>query len=297
VTPPSAPQLLPAEHPTYDDAIDLYVDTTPGSADTEIWERFAPFGVPAEAATLVVRNVSRPALLPFLPDPALATGAAVIIVPGGGFKFVGMEHEGVTVAQRLRDKGIAAFVLKYRANDTAAEPSSVLQQLGALFAAAGGGQRDGGLSEPRALQDVVAALQLVRERADQWQLDPQRIGLLGFSAGAIAVKRAVLDIEHGARPAFLGCIYGSMLAEDVHADAPPLFAAIALDDRLFGREGFGLIESWQRAGVPVEVHAYERGNHGFGVGTPGTTSTGFTTQFADWLTARGLLTPGRESAS
>ncbi len=287
--PPLAPpQLVPAERPVFDNMIALYPDDAGASDDTESWEHFAIPGFGSDTATVIVRNVTRPALIPFLPDPSAATGAAAIVVPGGAYKFVAVEHEGVSVARRLVDKGIAAFVLKYRLNETSAEPSAALQQmLGVLDAPAG--QRDGGIDEPRAVADVAHALQLLRDRAADWQLDPKRIGLLGFSAGAIAVKRAVLDPDIAARPAFVGYVYGPMPAEQVPGNAPPLFAGVALDDGIFGHAGFGMVESWQRAGVPVELHAYERGGHGFGVGTPGTTSTGVLTQFVDWLAARGLL--------
>lgn len=284
-----APQLLPTDHRHFPDAVALDPDDATGSDDTEVWELFALPGAPVETASAVVRNVTRPTLLPFLPDPAVATGAAAIVVPGGAYKMVGVEHEGTAVARRLVERGIAAFVLKYRTHETPVASSGALQEILAVLAGAGG-QPDGGLSAPRAVHDAVRALDLVRERAPEWGLDPQQVGILGFSAGAITVKRAVLDA--GARPAFLGYVYGSMLAEEVPADAPPLFAALALDDRLFGADGFGLVESWRRSGAPVELHAYERGNHGFGTGAAGTTSTGVIDQFVDWL-ATGRRPAGR----
>jgi len=289
------PLLLPGEPTHFDDVVELYAADHPetagraGTGPGEAWERFAPPGTPPEAAGTVVRNVSRPALMPLLPTPDLATGAAVIIAPGGAYKMIGIEQEGLAVARHLLERGIACFILKYRLQPTPPEPGDALPQILQVLASAGGGDLDGGISEPAAVRDAARALELVRERADQWAVDPQRIGLLGFSAGAITVKRAVLDTEVAARPAFLGYVYGSMVAENVPADAPPMFAALALDDFLFGANGFGIVEKWQQAGVPVELHAYERGNHGFGAGTPGTTSTGVTGQFADWLDSRGLL--------
>lgn len=261
-------------------AIPLLPDPPPGR-DPEIWNRM-PDG------KLAVRNVTRPTLTPVLPDPALATGAAVIVIPGGGFQFVAMENEGWPVARQLADRGIAAFILKYRTNETPEAEAELAARSAALFANIGKpGFADP--TEPRATQDAQAALEMVRERAAEWGIDPQRVGMIGFSAGARAAMNAVTG-PAGARPAFFGYIYGPMAAPpSVAADAPPMFAAIALDDGLRGRDGLGLVEAWHAADRPVELHAYEQGGHGFGTGRAGTTSTGMLDQFILWLRSRGLL--------
>lgn len=261
-------------------AIPLYPDL-PASADTEIWNRMFD-------GQVAVRNVGRPTLTPVLPDPALATGAAVIVIPGGAFQFVSMENEGWPVARQLADRGIAAFILKYRTNETPEDEAAMMAKAAALFASLGKpGFADP--AEPRATQDAQAALAMIRDRATEWGVDPQRIGMIGFSAGARTAMNAAIGPAEG-RPAFFGYIYGPMLAPpSVAADAPPMFAAIALDDGLRGRDGLGLVEAWHAADRPVELHAYERGDHGFGVGRAGTTSTGMLDQFTLWLRSRGLL--------
>ena len=145
------------------------------------------------------------------------------------------------------------------------------------------------ITEPRATLDALAALKLVRGGADKWDIDPQRVGMIGFSAGAMTTLNAALEGKGADRPSFIGYVYGPMLARDVPGDAPPMFAAIANDDSLFPNPSYALVESWRRARVSVELHAYERGDHGFGTGTPGTTSMGVLPQFLSWMHMHGLL--------
>jgi acetyl esterase/lipase len=145
-----------------------------------------------------------------------------------------------------------------------------------------------GLSE-----DALAALKLVRSRAKEWGIDPSRIGMMGFSAGAMTTLNAGLAKDAADRPAFIAPIYGPMLPLDVPADAPPMFSAFALDDELFSGQGFGLIERWHAAGRPVELHAYERGGHGFGLGRPGTSSSLMLEEFITWLQSRGTVPSSR----
>jgi acetyl esterase/lipase len=163
-----------------------------------------------------------------------------------------------------------------------------------IFAAAASAGRPPEITDPLAPQDALAALKLVRRDAARWHVDPARVGMIGFSAGAITALQAALAPDGG--PAFFGYIYGPMLRVVVPAQAPPMFAAYALDDGLFGRQGFGIVESWHAAQRPVELHAYEggdhayeRGDHGFGVGKTGTTSTLMLEEFTAWLESRGLL--------
>jgi len=123
-------------------------------------------------------------------------------------------------------------------------------------------------------------------------VNPHRVGIIGFSAGAITALRAVQKAPTPAeRPDFLGYIYGPMGQSEVPAAAPPMFAALAIDDPLFGKTDFGLVSAWRAARRPVELHVYQSGGHGFGLGIPGTTSTGMIGQFLGWLDSRGLLKP------
>lgn len=254
--------------------------------------------MPAESwfrllGSVAVRNVSAATLTPYLPPPEIATGAAVIVAPGGGFLVEAMENEGWSQARWLAARGIAAFVLKYRLQATPVDDDAFRAAVRARFAAAvvaPGAARS--LTTPRAaVEDGCAAVDLVRRRASAWGVDPARVGWLGFSAGAM-IGLAVAGSEPGVRPDFVGAIYPAMDAVDVRADAPPLFVAMAADDPLFGRQGYGLVQSWHEAGRSAELHVYAKGGHGFGMGAPGTTSTGVMAAFDAWLTCGGWRDPG-----
>jgi acetyl esterase/lipase len=269
-------------------AVPLYPGAAPESrigTVTEIWDRM-PDGHP------VLRNITRPTITPFLPAADKATGAAVIVIPGGGFQILSMESEGWTIAQWLADHGVAAFVLKYRLNKTPDDEKALLptlaKSMGALMSAP---EATMAPMEPPALADILQALKRVRSDSAKWQINPARVGLIGFSAGAMASRDAALTPDAASRPSYFGYIYGPMVAVSVPTDAPPMFAALALDDPLFGREGFGIVEAWRKAGQPVELHAYEKGSHGFGAGKPGTTSILVLPEFLAWMNARGLLNP------
>ena len=277
--------------PTDTDAVPLYpAGSLPAGGVPERWGRLiGHFPDGSVMDSRIARNVSIPTMTPVLPDPAKATGAAVIVAPGGAYLSLSMDAEGFAVARWLADHGIAAFVLKYRLNPT---PDDERAFMGVVEQRMGGVARGGAvadISEPRAPIDALQAIKLVREGAAHYRIDPAKVGMIGFSAGAITALQAVLTGKEAARPAFFGYIYGPMVTVPVPANAPPMFAALALDDPLFGRQGFGIVESWHKAGVPVELHAYERGDHGFGTGRKGTTTTLMLDEFRLWLASRGLL--------
>lgn len=265
-------------------AIPLVFRPTPGSKDAEAWHR--------QYGSVFVRNVSRATLTPFLPDPAKATGTAVIVAPGGGFRSLSMQNEGWEVARALADRGIAAFVLKYRLERTPDDLDGFAQSVQAMLSGPVPPHRvDPAASIPRLgpqLADARAAFALVRSRATEWGVDPHRIGMVGFSAGAMLTLATTLAVED-AKPAFIATIYGPLAAMAVPADAPPLFVAIAADDGLFSDGGFGLVEGWRAARRPVEFHLYEQGGHGFGMYRKPTTSTGWFDAFANWMAMHGWL--------
>ena len=262
-------------------------DTERQQGDAEQWGHLA-LSLPNGYSTseYFIRNVTNPALYTFLPPSDIATGTAVIIAPGGAFMSLAVQNEGLNVAKALNKQGIAAFVLTYTLNQTSTSIDAYQEEVGKIFAAKGNGQVPD-IFVHQAPQDALKALTLLKTNAARWNIEPDKIGFLGFSAGAmtsLSAATASTDI----RPAFLGYIYGPMKAIEVPHDAPPMFTAIALDDGLFGKQGFGIVKSWQAQNIPVELHAYEKGDHGFGVGRPGTTSTGIIPQFTAWLASHNL---------
>jgi acetyl esterase/lipase len=207
--------------------------------------------------------------------------------------MLSMENEGWAVARALAAQGIAAFVLKYRLRPTPESTAGFESAMAAMFANAGdpaGRLKPDELARDRQEQiaDARAAFALVRSRSGEWNIDPARVGMIGFSAGAMTTMMTTLAAPE-TRPAFIGPIYGSMEAVKVPANAPPLFAVIATDDPLFAKKGFGLLDAWQAAGRPVEFHMYQAGGHGFGLGKAGTTSTDWFPAFMHWLRVSGFL--------
>ena len=280
--------MVPIAVPSQPDAVPLGTGPMPGATAPESWHR--------QYGRVFARNVTVATLTPFLPDPARATGAAVIVAPGGGFRTLSMENEGWDVARALAARGVAAFVLKYRLIPTPPDMGEFARSMREMFS---GAARPPRLSPEQALAaiapqlaDARAAFALVRSRAAEWQIDPGRIGMVGFSAGAMLTMATALNGQE-ARPAFIGIIYGPLAPVTVPADAPPMFVALAADDPLFGNGGFGLIDSWRTARRPVEFHLYEQGGHGFGMYQKETTSTGWFDAFARWLGMHSYLARAR----
>lgn len=269
--------------PAEPDGIPLYGAATPGSPGTEVWASFGPGDV-------AVRNVTFPTLTPVLPDPARANGTAVVVAPGGAFMLLAWETEGMRVARALADHGITAFVLKYRLIPTPADEAEARREMmGRMAAGLADPTRPPSLQNADATADALAALAMVRAGAEQWQIDPERVGMIGFSAGAMTALNATLTADPVQRPNFLGYIYGPQPAPSVPEAAPPLFVAIALDDPLFTAQGFPIVSAWHAAGRPVELHAYGKGGHGFGTGLPGTTSTLIIDEYTAWMAMQGFM--------
>jgi acetyl esterase/lipase len=279
-------RMTPIAIPAQPDAIPLGTGKLPAATAPESWHQ--------QYGSVFARNVSEATLTPFLPDPAKASGAAVIVAPGGGFRTLSMENEGWDVARALARRGVAAFVLKYRLNPTPADMPGFERSMREMFS--GVSRRPPAPSTSAAalapqVADARAAFALIRRRAAQWHVDPDRVGMVGFSAGAMLTLATTLA-GGDAQPAFIGTIYGPLAPVTVPAEAPPLFVALAADDPFFGGGGFGLIDSWRTAKRPVEFHLYEQGGHGFGMYPKTTTSTGWFDAFASWLSMHGFLKPG-----
>jgi acetyl esterase/lipase len=280
-----------AATPAEPDAIPLYRGVAPGSeaaTQKEVWS--LAFG-----QEQWVRNVTRPTLTPFLPKKGKANGAAVLVIPGGGFQFVSISNEGWPIARWLADQGIAAFVLKYRVEKTADSEADFAVAMEARFRAP---RTDAPLPEMAAAvelarADAQTALRMIRGNATKWGVDAKRVGLLGFSAGAMTTMATTLANAPDARPDFIAPIYGFMTSVSPPPSPQPMFTALASDDPLFGNQGFGLVESWKKAGGSVEMHFYEGGSHGFGSHKKGTTSDLWFDQYMAWMKAKGLLKTGK----
>ncbi len=281
--------MTPIAPPDQPNAIEIGTGPLPDAKAQESWH--------SQYGSKFARNVTVATITPFLPDPARASGAAVVVAPGGGFLTLSMENEGWDVARALAQHGVAAFVLKYRLRQTPPDMAGFERSMKEMFAGAARPQ-PASPADPQQmmaglapqLEDARAAFALIRRRAAEWKINPDRIGMVGFSAGAMLTLATELTGQD-ARPAFVGIIYGPLAPVAVPADAAPLFVALAADDPLFGNGSFGLIDSWRAARKPVEFHLYEQGGHGFGMYPKETTSTGWFDAFVSWLRMHGMVKP------
>ncbi len=238
---------------------------------------------PEEVRDYWVRNIHKPSITAFLPPADKANGAAVIVVPGGGHRELVFDAEGRDAAEFLNRLGVAAFVLKYR---LAREQDSPYQLA------------------THVRQDAYRAMRLVRSRADEWHIDPERVGMLGFSAGGEVVAMVAynpgngepdaadpIDRQNG-RPSFQLIVYPGPLGipnEGVPADSPPLFIVCANDDRGHIEPTLDLMTKYRAAGAPVEAHIYSHGGHAFNMGQRSQLATlkGWPQRMADWLVDNG----------
>lgn len=234
-------------------------------------------------------NVSTPQIAVYKPAPEKDTGAAVIVCPGGGFYILAYDLEGTEVAEWLNSIGVTAVVLKYRVPARDPEKRWVA-----------------------AVQDAQRTISLVRHRAKEWGIDPERIGILGFSAGGATAGRTALEFEQrsypavdaidqvSSRPDFALLIYSggfvergqTQLRPDVRvpADTPPMFFVHAFDDNVPVQNALLLAAELKRASIPAEVHVYDVGGHGYGLryvaDKPVTT---WPKRAEEWMARRGLL--------
>jgi len=247
----------------------------------------------------VIYNVSVPTYQPFLPPKARATGTAVIVAPGGGFELLAIDNEGIEVAKWLAERGIAAFVLKYRVTQT--DPNNPPKvglarqppQLPPAACAASlppAGSIDIATRGAAGIADGIAAIQQIREHAGQYHIDPQRIVMMGFSAGAMVTTGTVLQQDAAARPNFAAPIYGAPFGSmpAIPSGLPPLFLAVAQNDRLVGAPVKAFYEALLAAGYHPELHVFNGGSHGFGMHTLGTTSDHWKDSYFWWLESLGL---------
>ena len=277
----------------------------PGKAPgTEQWT------LPETASTTpngarILTNVSDPTLTVYLPDAPKATGAAVVIAPGGALRMLAMGTDGEPVARWLNSKGIAAFVLKYRTLQMTHERQA---EMAAPPGMAGGGRRElqirNGNANPApddaqltqvlqmGIADAQAALRLVRHQAQQWHVDPARVGMMGFSAGGGVMLGAALAPEKTeASPDFLISVYGpSLLDVNPPPHAPPLFIVVGSNHFNVTNGSIALFQQWKAAGKSVELHVYDGVTGGFSLGAQGRPLDGWSDRLLDWLVAKQFTT-------
>ncbi len=226
----------------------------------------------------VIFNVVTPTLTVYLPERTKATGTGIIIAPGGAFVALAIDMEGHDVARWLQEKGIAAFVLKYRIIEKRGEgipPDLNMDQAGKY-----------------GIADGIQAIKVVRQHAAEWGISPERVGFMGFSAGAMVASAALLQQDAAARPNFAAPIYGGPFGvmPAIPGKLPPIFMAWAQDDPYADAvtKFYGALKS---AGHKPEAHIFSAGGHGFGMRKQGTSSDHWIDEFYYWLEAQGFTRP------
>ncbi len=239
----------------------------------------------------IVYNVTHPSLTVYRPDSVPSNGTAVIICPGGGFRTLSINSEGVEVAKWLIKKGVTCFVLKYRLVH-----ASTNDPVNEILAGMGNKKKfdeDNASLIPLAIADAKEALTYIRKHADEWAVSSKRIGIIGFSAGGTLAESVAFDYSADNRPDFVAPIYAYVPADqhtEVPNDAPPMFLAAASDDQLHLVPGsLILYNKWLGANKSVELHLFARGGHGFGMRKQNLTSDTWIDRFGDWLNQQGLL--------
>lgn len=281
----------PAKESAHPASIALWPNGAPGSEARKDEPENISYRQEPDIVFPILYNVHNPSITPFLPAKEKATGCAVIVAPGGGHMFHTIDREGYDVGRWLADHGIAAFVLKYRLARDAANT------------AAGKPQPYKTDNEPRA--DALRAVRLIRSRAAEWNVNPDRIGIMGFSAGGVSALAPAIRFDAGnpaaadpvdrlsSRAAFYALIYAEMPRGDyeVPKDTPPAFITVAFDDTPKAASLTNYLLKLKAAGVPAELHVYTHGGHGFGVRTdrPGMPISNWPLRFTEWLGDIGML--------
>jgi acetyl esterase/lipase len=264
-------------------SVPLWPNGAPGSAGRTSPEIVDPPN--ADHDYLKVSSIHNPSLVVCLAPKETATGAAVIVAPGGAHKWLSMDIEGYNVAEYLNGIGVSAFILKYRLGREDGSPYQI---------------------DVHPLLDAKRAVRLVRSRAGEWGVDPARVVMMGFSAGAHVTAMACGRFDAGdpasadpveresSRPDYQALIYGGGRPEmpTYKSDTPPTFILGADDDQIVAETLPHLYLALKKAGVPAELHIYVDGGHGFGIRKPPKPLPSAATwqlRLADWLGDRGLL--------
>jgi acetyl esterase/lipase len=252
--------------------VDVWPGVAPGSERWTQQERTIE-GTPVGT---VVMNVVKPTITAYLPERSKATGAGVIVAPGGAFVALAMSLEATELAMWLQQRGVAAFVLKYRTIEKRVD---------------GIPQMDMDTAGRYGIADGIQALKVVRAHSKEWGLDRNRIGMIGFSAGGMVTSAAMLQRDPTLRPSFAALIYGAPFGKmpAIPAGLPPVFMAWAKDDAVALAPVVKFHDALVAAGQPPETHVYAKGGHGFGMKKQGTDSDHWIDDYAHWLRAHGVM--------
>ena len=276
----AAEQPTTAEQAAGREVITLWPDGAPGTPAT--WVE------PEHAGAESVTFVTVPTLTVFRPAEGKASGAAMIVAPGGAFSGLSIGKEGTAVAQWLADRGITAFVLKYRVRPFFDADGKVVPVPPPV--AEGGDMQD--RFEPNvslARADGMQAVRLVRANAERFGIARDKVGFIGFSAGAMTAMNVTLAGDPESRPDYVLPIYGAMPDVAVPADAPPAFIVVARDDWIMFERSLAMFNRWSEAGRPVELHVYQKGGHGFGMEQRGLPVDHWPDALEAWLADQGLI--------
>lgn len=248
--------------------------------------------------TEVVYNVKEPTITAYFPEKHLNTGTAIIIAPGGAFHTLSINNEGVDVAKWLNSKGVSAFVLKYRvAPSFTDDPVKELMPKMSNFEAL---DKENEPYVKLATADGLKAVEYVRAHAKEMEINPDKIGFMGFSAGGTLTMSVVYNATAKNRPNFVAPIYAyepAIIGSKIPEEKTPIFVCVAGDDQLkMMPMSISIYKKWYDAGQPAELHIYEKGGHGFGMHEQKLPVDGWYERFGDWLRMQGLrdkLRPGK----
>jgi acetyl esterase/lipase len=266
-----------------------FVLAQPAPEVIHLWNNGAPGfenrkDEPEQAKDWWVRNIHNPSITVFLPPREKANGCAVVVAPGGAFRELVFDAEGKQAAEFLNTFGVTVFALKYRLPNEAQSP----------------------YTKENVRQDAYRAIRLVRSRAGDFHLDPNRVGILGFSAGGEVVMMVAFAKGDGdpaaadpvdrlnGRPSFQMMVYpGGTAPAVIPADAPPAFLLCANDEYGCDETTVDLLRKFRAAKMPVEAHMLAQGKHGFNLGdrSPFASVKHWPQRMADWLDDRGFLRP------
>lgn len=287
--------LLPAKN---QEIIKLYEGVPPGNDNIVIEEKITKAN---DGSISSISEVTIPTITAYLPASPKATGTAVLILPGGALHFLSWDMEGVKLAKWLNEKGIAAFILKYRlqtinmrrATPSAGAPLRVaVYESGKLANANANPLKDSVSARvlKMASEDTRQAIRLIKANATKWNINPGKIGCIGFSAGGgVEISAAINNIDKSSMPTFIATIYGPALEDVIVPNpAPPLFIATCADHMNVAAGCLALFEAWKKAGSEAEIHIYGKGKGGFGMIKQNQPSDEWVNSFYSWLISEGF---------